>query len=239
EEVILRVQGILCIKDLPPQLDPIYIKQNQNYRKAFLRQSIRLTGFSDKMFQRNVDGIQYISRHLSRLFKEGSVTEWQPSDFDGHQALDISNRYFMTRKHNSTDLDVPFAATVDPHGFLEKLTDNQWTHTDDNKVTYHQMIQERDQFKYITADPAIFRLGDIVEAEISIFVLSQGQGPNQHRVTLVLRSLTLLDAKYSDPITVTKVKRRTGHEDQEVQDTRRELSKMRLEGDAQDRMMTE
>ncbi|EPQ50468.1 hypothetical protein GLOTRDRAFT_50439, partial [Gloeophyllum trabeum ATCC 11539] len=198
EEVILRIQGILSAKDLPPQIEPIYIRPNQNRRKAYLRQSIRLTGFSSQTFQRNVDAVQYLSRHVSRFFKEGIVSEWQPSNTDGHPTLEISNRYFSARKHNQADIDVPFSDLVDPEGILRKLSDDRWVHTDDNDVTYYRVVEEEGKLTYLNADPAIFRPGDIVEAETSVLVLPQNGQSGRFRVALVLRSLTLMDARFSD-----------------------------------------
>ncbi|TFK53518.1 hypothetical protein OE88DRAFT_1611284, partial [Heliocybe sulcata] len=189
DEFNLRVVGILCAKDLPPQLEPLIRKA---YKKQFLNQSIQITGLSDETFKNAMQGIAIIHRHMSRSFKDGAMQSWAPSDFDGHPAIDVTTRFFNHSKAPGGTISIPFDTNIDPKGILSKLVDDKWVHTPDNTVDYCQFIQKEDEkFKYIKCNPAIFRIGDIVEVEVGFIAIPIAS--SQVRLGLVLRSLTALD----------------------------------------------
>jgi hypothetical protein len=50
--------------------------------------------------------------------------------------------------------------------------------------------------RYTTISPAIFREGDIVDVEATFILVPIKQG--MHKMMGILRSLTLLDSKYSE-----------------------------------------
>ncbi|TFK45200.1 hypothetical protein OE88DRAFT_1611020, partial [Heliocybe sulcata] len=197
KEIVLHVNGVLCGKDLPPQLEDLRFRPNQTFHKGYLKQSVRLTGYSHPTFQAALDGLSAIANHISRSFKEGVLVPWSPSEFDGHPTIEIGNNFFAARKFVPTEPDVPFDAKVDPRGILAQLKDAQYIHTEDNRVTFWELQEDPASAivldticRYSSADPAIFRDGDIVEAEFSIFAIPQNR---RYRVALVLRLLTLVD----------------------------------------------
>ncbi|KZT22249.1 hypothetical protein NEOLEDRAFT_1181126 [Neolentinus lepideus HHB14362 ss-1] len=139
EEMILHVQGVISAMDLPPQLDAILIRPNQNFRKGFLHQSVQLTGYSNPEFQKNIDGLHLIERHIGRSFKEGVLIKWEPIDGDVHPTLSITNKFYTSTRFAERKNTIPFDKVVDPRGILTKLQDEKFIHTEDNKVTYYKV----------------------------------------------------------------------------------------------------
>ncbi|TFK45248.1 hypothetical protein OE88DRAFT_1640182, partial [Heliocybe sulcata] len=195
EEFNLRAVGMLCAKDLPPQLEPINFKHA--YKKQFLTQSVKISGLSSEPFQRILQGIAVIHQHMSRSFKDGTMQDWTPSEFQGHPTIDVASRYFTPTRDLGISLRVPFDSHVDLKKILTKLVDDKWVHTPDNVVEYCQVIRnEGGKLKYVNCDPAVFRIGDIVEVDIGFIAIPIAS--NQVRLSLMLCSLSLLDATYSD-----------------------------------------
>ncbi|KZT23147.1 hypothetical protein NEOLEDRAFT_1070042, partial [Neolentinus lepideus HHB14362 ss-1] len=225
EEMILRVQGVISAMDLPPHHSACSIRPKQNFKKGFLQQSVQLTGYSNPEFQKNIDGLNLIARHIGRSFKEGVLLKWEPIDGDVRPTLSIMNKYFTSTRFTQKNNTVPFDKVVDPRGILTKLQDEKFIHTEDNQVTYYKVIvADNGRLQYTNMDPAAFRTGDIAEVEFSIIAVPQQE---RYRMGLVLRSITLLDAQHTEVCEID-LKRRVGHEDSIVRDARQKMSKWQI-----------
>ncbi|KZT21441.1 hypothetical protein NEOLEDRAFT_1181765 [Neolentinus lepideus HHB14362 ss-1] len=179
-----------------------------------------------------------IARHVGRSFKDGVLIQWEPIDADVRPTLSVGNKFFTSTRFTNRNNAIPFDKVVDPRGILEKLQDENFIHTDDNKVTYYKVIvDETGKLQYITMDPAAFRTGDIAEVEFSIITVPQKE---RYRMGLVLRSITLLDAQHTETphlsssthiqpsLSAPKIKRHVGHEDSVVKDAREKMSKWQI-----------
>ncbi|KAF8810962.1 hypothetical protein BYT27DRAFT_7336378 [Phlegmacium glaucopus] len=91
----------------------------------------------------------------------------------------------------------PISPLVDPRGILEKLTKEGFLHGEENEVHYYQ-VHKNDaggKTSVETVNPQIFRIGDIVEAQVSFIVVPLKD--NKHKMIVVLRLIALLDTHFS------------------------------------------
>ncbi|KAF8811310.1 hypothetical protein BYT27DRAFT_7034303, partial [Phlegmacium glaucopus] len=190
EEAVFTVQGIIISKDLPPIYEKPRIPVN---RFKYLRQNVSLTGAGSATFSSALDAAQVIYRHFDRQFPEGLLEAWSAdSTLD---SLDISNRYLTPLRDISGLEDVPFHKGVDPRGVLRDMAKNDHIHTEDNYVGYFSTHRDSDGHRrFKSCEPQIFRVGDIVQAQLSFVVIPVKAG--RRKMLTVLRSLALLDETF-------------------------------------------
>ena len=109
---------------------------------------------------------------------------------------------------------IPISPLVDPHGILENLKKDAFLHGEENQVYYYRVNENTSRGikryeKHVwdleitmlikksveTVNPQIFRVGDIVEAQVSFIAVPLKD--NKHKMIVVLRSIALLDATFS------------------------------------------
>ncbi|KAF9456000.1 hypothetical protein BDZ94DRAFT_1285932 [Collybia nuda] len=184
EELVLRIQGVLCEKDLPPICRPTFIEPR---RRRYIKQSISITGFGATFFQACVDSTRAI-------FPEDKLEPWQPNEYHKHPAFEFGNRYFTHRNNATREEIIPFKDSIDPHHLLKNSMGNDYIHTQENNVEYFECYNGVDGSKrYKNVNPVIFRIGDIVEVQFSFIAISIRGGA--YKILNVLRALTLLDSK--------------------------------------------
>lgn len=136
---------------------------------------------------------------------------WEPATHGQSMAIDIANRYFTPRHDHSNEERLDFDPSVDPNGILQRLMGEDLIHLAENRVEYYEQLKQPNGkakyvaiikfearlniLRYCPGRPSSFRIGDIVEAQLS-FVTVPVQA-NQFKMMLVLRSLALLDSTYS------------------------------------------
>ena len=160
EEVILRVQGIVCNRELPPIRNPfkVYVlisESSETYsyysrlpnRRLYLRQSMMLTGLSSPKFNDAIQSIHAIEDIYRRQAVEGNMEAWIPSSFQGHPSIDVSNRYFTPRQHALQDRHISFSQAVDPDNILSEAMGEEFVHTEDNEVEYYEARKEAGRTK--------------------------------------------------------------------------------------------
>ncbi|KAH7903558.1 hypothetical protein BJ138DRAFT_1120258 [Hygrophoropsis aurantiaca] len=186
EEMVFSLTGVIVAKNLPPITSRPAINRAQ---LIYLKQAITLTGFGTSAFSQALDGADLAYYIFAHHFKEGTLLPWQHSCSQScldYPSIDASNRYFLLRSQNPTSISHPFQPMVDPKSILTNLAKDELIHTEENGVYY---------FKVQTANPATFRVGDVVEAQIT-FCAWPTKG-EKFTMTSVLRSLTLLDGSHS------------------------------------------
>lgn len=109
-------------------------------KAIYLRQCVKLTGFDTEMFNCAVESIVLVHTMFSRLFKEGLFENWQPSAFGGTQAIDMSNRYFTSRRRDPQAVSIPIHKEIDPHGILLELAGDDLVHCAENEVLYYEVL---------------------------------------------------------------------------------------------------
>ncbi|KAF7983521.1 hypothetical protein HWV62_21068 [Athelia sp. TMB] len=88
----------------------------------------------------------------------------------------------------------PLSAAVDPDGVLARIAEDEWVHTEDNKVSYFRAhCTTEGKAKYTANNPGEFKGGDLVEAQISVIAVKRRGRNKIYSLKLVLRAITLLD----------------------------------------------
>ncbi|KAG6867565.1 hypothetical protein C0993_001120 [Termitomyces sp. T159_Od127] len=140
---------------------------------------------------------------FNRSFVEGQLQEWGTGDID-KKTIDIANRY-MTKidKVQPGAVHIPFDQHMDPKGALESMTKSGFIRTEDNVVNYMAKKMVGDKTRIEQMAPYAFRIGDIVEAEMSFVVIPlKGQ---TFKMLAVLRSLIHLDGSFRQRNNTNKV----------------------------------
>ncbi|KAF8416928.1 hypothetical protein L210DRAFT_3581592 [Boletus edulis BED1] len=188
-EAVLTVQGYILKKDLPPILS---VPRKMNAAR-YLRQAVTLAGLGTSIFESAIETVRGAHTHLARNYSAGRVTPWNPERFRGQDILEISNRYLTSRYRQSPSPVVAFQRGVDPKNILARLASDQYDHLEENQVMYYKLNDECRKFEIY--DPSIFRTGDFVEANFSIFAFPTDN--ENCGMRLVLRTLALLDGGQS------------------------------------------
>jgi len=169
-----------------------------------------------------------IHMHFDRQFPEGLLDSWTPtrSTNSSLDSLDISNRYLTPLRDVSGGLveSIPFHKGVDPRNVLRDMAKDDHIHTEDNYVEYFSMRRDNDGHqRFQSCEPQMFRVGDIVQVQLSFVVIPVKAG--RRRMLTVLRSLALLDAAFTikmgektrmpPVLAVPTLKRKVGYNDSE------------------------
>jgi hypothetical protein len=170
---------------------------------------VSITGGGLPKFNTAVDGVSAIRSMFADHFSKNLLEESAPT-YDSYPVIDASNRYFSSRKDVPLDGVVEIPKLIDPQGILASLENNNLVYALDNVVEYYKVADGRQVplqhsvfhlfiihcFSSMAVfDPALFRVGDIVEAQISFLAASVGE---KYRMKSILRSLALLDSIHSE-----------------------------------------
>lgn len=193
-----------------------YSRRLSQYRYKYLRQAVTLGGLGTPTFTNACVIAQDFHARFDQHFREGALQQWSPTtdSEEGSYALDLSNCYF-TPISEAQGLDaVEFEPGVDPKGILQSMTGRggtqMYVHTDDNVVRYYKTRIENGikrwrictkkgkdspiMARYVMCEPQSFRLGDIVQAQLS-FVVVPMKG-DRYQMLSTLRSLALIDGQF-------------------------------------------
>jgi hypothetical protein len=116
-----------------------HIVYRDSQKNIHLRQAVSLTGLGTEKFERSIDAIIHIHTLFSRTFKDGLLDPWLLSAFKDHNAIDISNRYFTSRRQSPNAVQLPFHNLVDPDRILEGMVDGDIVHSEENDVQYFEL----------------------------------------------------------------------------------------------------
>jgi hypothetical protein len=144
------------------------------------------------------------------------MEEWGPGTYQGSPTIDMANRYFTDRHDMGNEAPVSFQPDVDPRCILQNAMGDQFVHLEENEVYYYESFYNNGSprqvltqsnvgchriwslvYSYRTINPMRFRIGDIVEAQISFIAIPLKN--RQYKMLVVLRAITLIDSK---PLTV-------------------------------------
>ncbi|KAH7905439.1 hypothetical protein BJ138DRAFT_1118469 [Hygrophoropsis aurantiaca] len=120
-----------------------------------------------------------------------ALEKWQPSDAMGYNAIDIQNRYFTPRKFANGLTKIGFERLCDLNGYLEDCSNAELFHTDDNHVDYYSSADA----EAVIVSPSTFRVGDIVEACVSVVMTPISA--DRSRMLVVLRSLAHIESRHT------------------------------------------
>jgi hypothetical protein len=133
--------------------------------------------------------------------------------------FEASNRYFTSKRDAPDMVPVPIPPSIDPHGILENLKKGGFIYGEENEVYYYRAHETtssgtkryeiyipkdtalmKEPKSVETVNPQIFRVGDIVEAQVSFIVVPLKD--KKYKMIVVLRSIALLDATFSQARTI-------------------------------------
>ncbi|TFK59720.1 hypothetical protein BDN72DRAFT_905595 [Pluteus cervinus] len=198
EEVIFTLQGVVEGKNLPPVLEDPKVPRSKAH---FLHQSVTLSGLETATFEESLTALQEMYTVFSRQFPEGRLMPWQAgtSTLGDGGSITLSNRYFTKRSEGQQMQSVPFAANVDPKKILTRMLNSSLIHTEENDVQYFMRYGDLGRnFKYSSANPQNFRIGDIVEVQFSLVVYRMR---TEHYVLKpMLYSIALLEGKFGNEL---------------------------------------
>ncbi|KAK7033949.1 hypothetical protein VNI00_012576 [Paramarasmius palmivorus] len=196
EEVVFKLQGIIIASELPP-----FVKApGRRTITGVLRQGVTLTGFGIPEFDNAVSGIKIGDLLLKRNVPiQGLETLNCIGEFHGSQTLHISNRYFTPRRIAGGEAAVEISQEVDPHGILRRTPQQDFIHTRENVVEYERCrSEEKRNLHFEPVSPAIFRVGDLVEVQLTLMMVNPGR--SLYKTVPILRSVTLLDDHFSKQV---------------------------------------
>ena len=155
EEVVLRIQGVACNRELPPIRKPFkvyvstfklpmaYLHHNrQPNRRQYLRQSMMLTGLSSPKFNDAILSVHAIKDIFRRQAVDGNMEGWVLSAFQGHPSIEARNQYFTPRQYALQDCQISFSSAIDPDNILTESMREEFVHTEDNEVEYYEARKE-------------------------------------------------------------------------------------------------
>ncbi|KAF8574369.1 hypothetical protein K439DRAFT_1624382 [Ramaria rubella] len=163
KEVTFRVQGYLVNFHLPPilQLDQSSLK-GIDYHGMSPEQS-RCRGFEQSMM-----GFKTVHEIMTRRFPTNSCQSWQPTEFEGHAALDLQSPYFTCK---SKEKLTEFPPHVDPLGHLacQGKSKGLWPLLDALVEYYERKVivsDEKQMVRHKHTNPATLRRGYLVEVTV-------------------------------------------------------------------------
>ncbi|KAL0948825.1 hypothetical protein HGRIS_008950 [Hohenbuehelia grisea] len=193
EELTFNIQGAISNNHLPPFVDNI---RGGSRRVKFLKQGVSIVGLGDPNFERALENMDKLINILSRYVPDGKVLPAEGRSGEGDEAqIDLLNRYLTPRHEQPTGSEVPFANGVDPKNILRALTGKEYFHGEDNQVAYLERTHAYPA-QYEETLPCKFRIGDVVEAQLSL-TMTPVKGGN-FKIKTILRGITLLDGSVAE-----------------------------------------
>ncbi|KAF6759696.1 hypothetical protein DFP72DRAFT_988566 [Ephemerocybe angulata] len=193
-ESVWHLQGVLTLINLPPFYSNGRPRDNIPIR--CLRQGLRLHGLDTEAFERAFQAIM----DIATLF-ERTVPTMNPPDFinrDEHgMFIDVSNRYFSTRRDYRGGEPAGFSLDVDPTGALAKMEDDNYYHGEENVVRYFERVVNKltRSAKMVAVPPVTFKEGDVVELQLTFMLVPLKN--SEWKLAPILRCITLLDGQFA------------------------------------------
>ncbi|KAH6880230.1 hypothetical protein BKA70DRAFT_1447514 [Coprinopsis sp. MPI-PUGE-AT-0042] len=238
EGILLRLQGILCGKLLPP-VEPSMVPRSLSQLRA-LRQHVKVTGLGNASFDQTAVTLERIHSEFQEHLPENVVDPFQFTPYEGYQCIESHARYFTDRALVPYESNNSFLPYVDPRETLARAQPDSFIHALDNQVEYCSVsLDDKGSRRYRACSPASVRIGDIVEiAFICSAIPIKGA---RFKLILQLRAVTVLSSaartaselllrspQVSDA--VLKPKRRSIYlDDAEVEGARKRMKSLTLD----------
>ncbi|KAK7037326.1 hypothetical protein VNI00_011317 [Paramarasmius palmivorus] len=235
EEIVFTIHGIILHCELPPILRPF----GRSASPRHIKQRLLLAGFNTDTFTTALIGLDRID-DLLRLNIREDVPHKLNTQASGQQAIEISNRYFTSKRMAITEEQIEIPTYVDPKGILESIKGENLVHTTENQVEYYQRVTNSNGVhRFINTNPARIHEGDIVEVQFTITLVEPNMSrQNDSKLAFttkpILRSITLLDNSFSEiyrNLSINRprrpcLKRKVGHAEEESTETQERLKRM-------------
>ena len=106
----------------------------------YLRQSVTITGLNVPNFTKAIENLVAIQNMFARHVKNEDLDLWQPTTYNEHPSIELSNRYFTYRIDDPHSPSIPLGPDVDPTGRLAALAGGNLFHSEDNVVLYRTKL---------------------------------------------------------------------------------------------------
>ncbi|KAF7976038.1 hypothetical protein HWV62_7938 [Athelia sp. TMB] len=195
QESVFRFQGVLCSVQLPPIRADAPLPDRGQPR--YMKQSVRLMGFGSEHFKNVIDGLANIAIFMGENLARGDIESWTPARYRSWQAIELTNRYFVHQSSEGDMVSIPLTAEIDPDGVLSRLAGDEWVHSEENHVGYFRHHIKDGKSKYNSINPGEFKIGDLVEVQLSAIAVKRRVRGDVYSMKLVLRALTMLNDGYT------------------------------------------
>ncbi|KAG2002997.1 hypothetical protein CC2G_003632 [Coprinopsis cinerea AmutBmut pab1-1] len=246
EPTYVRVVGIVTSKLLPPLSRPSNFTQMKKSR-PHMRQAVTLGGLGSTEFEKQITALETVYLQFYQHLPEGSLVPMEATTVSGHSALDVSCRYFTHRNAANGQGQEIISPLVDPDGVLTSLCDSEFLYTADNMVDYRaRVMQENGTVKFEDCSPAVFKVGDIVEATVVFACIPTKD--KRFKLTFLLKALMQINTEERNAAAVLRMRSRypnfvrtaipkrkpTYADDEEIQETQDRFCRMRIDTEVED-----
>ena len=181
-----------------------------------MKQGIQLMGVNGSNFDTCIENLKRLNRILARQVPEGALDAYVPGNILNYSTIDVGTRYFTSRKDDPTGALIAFDRSVDPRGILTAMNDSSYFHGQDNEVLYYSAstvgndrqrrwvslskirrgTDDQRNVRFVKAEPATFRVGDIVEVQLTVSAIPVRR--NRFKMIVQLRAIALLDREFTE-----------------------------------------
>ncbi|KAF8233120.1 hypothetical protein L208DRAFT_1268484, partial [Tricholoma matsutake] len=198
KEAICTIQGILSEKNLPPVTEKVRRKL-----RMCIADSVTLVGYGTPTFEDALDTAQEIYGLFDCNVQDASLESWVLTSSSNKQCkgIEASNQYLTSKWDAPEMVSLPIPPSIDPRRIMESLAKEHFVYGEENEV--HTYIQRHpspnmlSQFyqRVEAVSPHVFRIGDIVEIQVSFIVILLKEGKN--KMIVGLQSIALLNTIFS------------------------------------------
>lgn len=103
-----------------------------------MKQNLTITGLGAPTFTDSVKVGHEIFLLFQQQFAANELEPWRTSTYSGSHSLELSNRYFTSRRDAADGTHIPFTEIVDPRGILEEMAKANYIHMEENEVRYYR-----------------------------------------------------------------------------------------------------
>ncbi|KAJ6513679.1 hypothetical protein C8R47DRAFT_1206986 [Mycena vitilis] len=202
DEIIFRVQGIMLKNNLTPK-NTVSCPAR---KVPFISQHLEICGLDSATFREAIAKTDEVNQRFHEHFSSVTVTDLARPTSSLGPVLAASNRLFTIKTDAPTEQDTEFVAGLDPTGALERLKHRELIHAPDNMVQYFKCVPigaDSGRIKYECAVPGVFKVGDIVEIQLSFVAIQVAN--SEIKVTARLQAVTLLDATFTKAANTARI----------------------------------
>ncbi|EAU82157.2 hypothetical protein CC1G_11347 [Coprinopsis cinerea okayama7 len=227
-------------------MEPTNFTQMKKSR-PHMRQAVTLGGLGSTEFEKQITALETVYLQFYQHLPEGSLVPMEATTVSGHSALDVSCRYFTHRNAANGQGQEIISPLVDPDGVLTSLCDSEFLYTADNMVDYRaRVMQENGTVKFEDCSPAVFKVGDIVEATVVFACIPTKD--KRFKLTFLLKALMQINTEERNAAAVLRMRSRypnfvrtaipkrkpTYADDEEIQETQDRFCRMRIDTEVED-----
>ncbi|KAG6914189.1 hypothetical protein DXG01_001859 [Tephrocybe rancida] len=221
EECILRFQGALTKKQLPP-VKATKLSQFSMCQICQMRQAVTLTGLNTGSSKSGVENIRKIWVLFAGQLPNNKLDIWEPSSLADMEAVDLHARYFMDRHNAPHEDSVPFGLLTDPEGVLEGIT------TADEFFHGQTIMSNIDRCPSPKEPRCQFRVGDIIEVQTSFII---NETDDNFQTAMESRIGAVAEQGFKRQAKTKTLKRKIAYmsKDEDIENTRTSLGNLHLQ----------